>query len=74
MRQRPDIHAAERAWAAQIARTYEARAALKPKFSILGLLGFATLGGGLFSAGSQGFSLVPQISYPLFYGGALKRM
>ena len=54
LRQRPDIHAAERAWAAQIARTDEARAALKPKFSILGLLGFATLGGGLFSAGSQG--------------------
>ena len=73
LRQRPDIHAAERAWAAQIARTDEARAALKPKFSILGLLGFATLGGGLFSAGSQGFSLVPQISYPLFYGGALKK-
>ncbi|WP_296359962.1 TolC family protein, partial [uncultured Acidaminococcus sp.] len=56
-----------------MARTDEARAALKPRFSILGLLGFATLGGGLFSAGSQGFAVLPQISYPLFHGGALKK-
>jgi NodT family efflux transporter outer membrane factor (OMF) lipoprotein len=73
LRQRPDVHAAERAWAAQIARTSAAKAELKPKFSILGLLGFATLTGGLFSSGSQGFAILPQVSFPLFHGGALRK-
>jgi NodT family efflux transporter outer membrane factor (OMF) lipoprotein len=73
LRQRPDIHAAERAWAAQIAMTSEAKAEMKPRFNILGLLGFATLGGGLFSAGSQGFALLPQVTFPLFHGGALSK-
>lgn len=73
LRQRPDVHAAERAWAAQIARTSAAKAELKPKFSILGLLGFATLSGGLFASGSQGFAILPQVTFPLFNGGALQK-
>ena len=73
LRQRPDVHAAERAWAAQIAKTSEAKAEMKPRFTISGLLGFATLDGGLFSAGSRGFSLLPQVTFPLFHGGALAK-
>lgn len=73
LRQRPDVHAAEMAWAAQIAKTKEARAEMKPKFSILGVLGLAALSGGLFSAGSHAFGIMPQVSYPLFNRGALKR-
>lgn len=73
LRQRPDVHAAEIAWAAQIAKTREARAEMKPKFSILGVLGLAALSGGLFSAGSHAFGIMPQVTYPLFNGGALRR-
>ena len=73
LRQRPDVRAAEMAWAAQIAKTKEARAEMKPKFSILGVLGLAALSGGLFSAGSHAFGIMPQVSYPLFNGGALRR-
>lgn len=74
LRQRPDVRAAEMAWAAQIAKTKEAKAEMKPKFSILGVLGLAALSGGLFSAGSHAFGIMPQVSYPLFNGGALKEM
>ncbi len=73
LRQRPDVHAAERAWAAQIARTSAAKAELKPRFSISGLLGFATLTGGLFTSGSTGFAILPQVTFPLFHGGALRK-
>lgn len=73
LRQRPDVHAAEMAWMAQIEKTKEARAEMKPKFSILGLLGFATLGGGLFSAGARAFGFSPSVTYPLFNGGALRK-
>ncbi|WP_299144629.1 efflux transporter outer membrane subunit [uncultured Dialister sp.] len=73
LRQRPDVHGAEMAWAAQIAKTKEAKAEMKPKFSILGVLGLAALSGGLFSAGSHAFGIMPQVTYPLFNGGALKR-
>lgn len=72
LRQRPDIHAAEMAWAAQVEKTKEAKAELKPKFSILGVLGLAALGGGLFSAGAHALGIMPQVTYPLFNGGALK--
>ena len=74
LRQRPDVYAAESAWAAQIAKTDEAKAEMKPKISILGVLGLATLGtGGLFSAGSRAFGIMPQVTFPLFNGGALRR-
>lgn len=74
LRQRPDVHAAERAWEAQINTTKSAKAELKPKFSILGILGLATLGtGGLFSAASRTFGIMPSVTYPLFNGGALRR-
>lgn len=73
LRQRPDVHAAEMAWMAQIEKTKEARAEMKPKFSILGLLGFAALGGGLFSSGARAFGFSPSVTYPLFNGGALRK-
>lgn len=74
LRQRPDIYAAEQNWMAQMAKTEAAKAALKPKFSILGLLGLATAGtGGLFSAGSRMFGIMPSVSMPIFNGGALRK-
>lgn len=74
LRQRPDVHAAERLWAAQVARTAQARAELKPRFNILGILGLATFGtGGLFSSSSKAFGILPQMTYPLFHGGALRK-
>lgn len=65
LRQRPDVRAAEMAWAAQIAKTKEAKAEMKPKFSILGVLGLAALSGGLFSAGSHASALC--LRYPIPY-------
>ena len=75
LRQRPDIFAAEQQVAAQVAKTKEARAALKPRFTLEGFLGLVTLGGSnLFSAGSRGFALAPSITLPLFHGGNCGRM
>ena len=74
LRQRPDIFAAEQQVAAQVAKTKEARAALKPRFTLEGFLGLVTLGGSnLFSAGSRGFALAPSITLPLFHGGQLRQ-
>ena len=74
LRQRPDIMAAEQQLEAQIARTREARAELKPRFNLAGFLGLLTLGGGnLFGAGAHAFALAPSVTYPLFHGGTLKQ-
>lgn len=74
LRQRPDVYAAEQQWMAQIAKTDEAKAEMKPKFSILGLLSLASIGtGGLFSAGSRLFGIMPSVSLPIFNGGALRK-
>lgn len=74
LRQRPDIMVAEQQLEAQIARTKEARAALKPRFNLAGFLGLLTLGGGnLFGAGAHAFALAPSVAFPLFHGGTLKQ-
>ena len=74
IRQRPDIRAAERALAAQIALRKSAELDLKPKFFLIGSIGLETLSGGnLFSGDSIGFSFGPRITLPIFHGGAIRK-
>lgn len=74
LRQRPDIYEAEQKLAAQVARTKEARAELKPRFTLEGFLGLLTLGGtNLFSSAARGFALAPSFAMPLFHGGTLRQ-
>lgn len=74
LRQRPDIQAAERQLAAQMARTKSARKDWLPRFSLAGTLGFESAStGSLLSKGGFGFSILPQITLPLFHGGAIRR-
>lgn len=74
MRQRPDIRAAEERLEAQIARTKETRAELKPRFTLDGFLGLITLGGGnLFGSGAHSFAIAPSFTFPLFHGGQLRQ-
>ena len=74
LRQRPDIQAAEYQLEAQIARTKSARADLKPKLILFGSIGLESISSGsLLSAGSKGFSIGPQISFPIFHAGAIRK-
>lgn len=73
LRQRPDIYAAEEMVLAQEAKTKEAKAALKPRFTLTGFLGLLTFGGSsLFSSGSHAFAIGPSLLAPLFHGGTLR--
>ncbi|MDO5562415.1 MAG: TolC family protein [Synergistaceae bacterium] len=74
LRRRPDIFAAERQLAAQIARTKSARADLWPKFYLAGSIGTETLGAedALFTGPQKVFSFGPRISWPIFHWGAIK--
>jgi multidrug efflux system outer membrane protein len=68
---RPDIAAAEEALLAANANIGAARAAFFPRVSLTG--SFGTLSptlGGLFKAGSAAWSFAPQITLPIFEGGA----
>ena len=74
LRQRPDIRAAERNWAAQIARRKAAQRDRFPRLSLTGSIGLESLSSGtLFSPESWAFSLIPQITWPLFHGGAIRQ-
>jgi NodT family efflux transporter outer membrane factor (OMF) lipoprotein len=74
LRQRPDIYAAEQMLSAQIAKTEEAKANLKPRFNLLGLLGLVSIGGGsLFDSGTSAFGVGASMLAPLFHGGALRQ-
>ena len=73
IRQRPDIRAAERQLAAQIARKKSAQADLWPKFYLLGSIGTeATDTGSLFEGPAKAFSFGPKITWPIFHWGAIK--
>ena len=73
LRQRPDIKAAERQLAAQIARKKSARADLWPKFYLVGSIGTeATDTGSLFEGPAKAFSFGPKITWPIFHWGAIK--
>lgn len=74
LRRRPDIQAAERQLAAQMARTRSAKADLWPKFFLFGSIGQESLNSGsLFSSGAQLWSFGPQITLPLFHGGSIRK-
>jgi multidrug efflux system outer membrane protein len=68
---RPDILQAEALLRAEHANVGAARAAFFPQISLTGTLGTvsSTLGG-LFAAGSGGWSFVPSLLAPIFNGGA----
>lgn len=74
LRQRPDIRAAEEQLLGQVARSKQARAELKPRFTLSGFLGLLTLGGGNpFSSGARLFGFSPSLTLPLFHGGQLRQ-
>lgn len=73
LRHRPDVRRAERQLAAQTARIGVATAELYPKFNLFGSIGLDAMSfGGLFSAGSRSYSFGPNITWPLFQGGAIR--
>jgi multidrug efflux system outer membrane protein len=68
---RPDVVQAEYELRAANAEIGAARAALFPRISLTGLLGFASNAlTSLFSGGAFNYSVSPQVSVPLFQGGA----
>lgn len=74
LRQRPDIYAAEQRVLAQVAKTKQAKAELKPRFTLEGFLGLITFGGGnLFSSKAYSFAIAPSMTMPLFHGGVLRQ-
>ncbi len=73
IRQRPDIRQAERLLAAQLARKRSAQTDLLPKFYLTGSIGTeAGNWGGLFEGPAKLYSLLPQISWPIFHAGAIR--
>ena len=74
LRQRPDIYAAEQKVLAQAAKTKQAKAELKPRFTLEGFLGLITFGGAnLFSSKAHSFAIAPTMTMPLFHGGVLRQ-
>jgi multidrug efflux system outer membrane protein len=68
---RPDVVQAEYELRATNAEIGAARAALFPRISLTGLLGFASNAlTSLFSGGAFNYSVSPQVSVPIFQGGA----
>ncbi len=70
---RPDVLAAEQELRAANANIGAARAAFFPNISLTALLGTASSQlSGLFDGGSHTWSFAPQITLPIFSGGALR--
>ncbi len=68
---RPDIMEAEQQLLAANANIGAARAAFFPKISLTAAFGTESLSlGGLFKAGTAAWSFVPQVTLPIFEGGA----
>lgn len=73
LRQRPDVRAAERQLAAQLARLDEAKAARYPSLRLSGSIGWEALtAAGIGNAGALAHSLLAGLSLPLFDGGRLR--
>ncbi|WP_321475694.1 efflux transporter outer membrane subunit [uncultured Paludibaculum sp.] len=73
LERRPDIRAAEQLLVGANARIGVAKAAYFPQLSLTGLLGGqSTQLASLFSGPSAAWSLVPQVSQPIFTAGRLK--
>ena len=70
---RPDIRAAEQMLIGANANIGAARAAFFPTISLTGSAGTASASlDGLFDSGSRAWSFLPQITLPIFRGGALR--
>jgi len=68
---RPDVRAAEHALLAANANIGAARAAFFPRISLTGFYGNASADlSSLFQSGQTSWSFVPQVSIPIFSGGA----
>ena len=73
LERRPDIRAAEQNLVAQKALVSVAKKAFFPRISLTGLLGFQSDQlSSLFTGPSRAWTVVPQITQPLFTGGRLK--
>lgn len=73
LRRRPDVQAAERRFAAEVARVGVAEADRYPRFSLTGTFGVAADGAdGLFDADSLVSGIGPSVRWNLFDGGRLK--
>ena len=73
LERRPDIRTAEESLAAQRALVSAARAAYFPRISLTGLLGFQSNQlSSLFNGPSRVWSLIPQVTQPIFTGGRLR--
>lgn len=74
LRQRPDVHAAERSLAAETARVGQAQAARWPGLTLGGSLGLQALSlGALTSGGATVRSLAASLAATVFDGGRLRR-
>ena len=70
IRQRPDVVRAERLLAASSEDVGAAKAALYPRLSLGGFIGFFALrGSSVFDGGARAFELAPSISHPAFQLG-----
>ncbi|MBN2371535.1 MAG: efflux transporter outer membrane subunit [Vicinamibacteria bacterium] len=74
LRQRPDVRAAERRLAAEIARLGEARAARFPSLRLSGSIGVsAATPGGLFDAATTARSILAGLTAPIFDRARIRR-
>lgn len=74
LRRRPDVRAAERRFAAEVARIGAAEAERYPQFSLNGTLGLAANSADeVFAAGSDVVAFGPSIRWNLFDGGRLRQ-
>ena len=72
LRFRPDIRAVERELAAATATVGVAIADLYPRFSLSGLFGVeSSRSGSLFESGSQYWSIIPGLRWPIFQAGRI---
>jgi multidrug efflux system outer membrane protein len=70
---RPDVVQSEYQLRAYNAEIGAARAALFPRISLTGLVGFASTAlSSLFSGGAFNYSVAPSVSYPIFQAGAAR--
>lgn len=73
LRRRPDVRAAERTLAAEVARIGVELSELYPRFNLGGTLQFgSTNSGSLLDADSLGFGLGPSFSWNIFDGGRVR--
>ena len=74
LRQRPDIHAAEKQLEAQIQKRKAAEKSLYPTIRLTGSIGLESFSTGhLFSSGSYTYSISPALNLPIFNGGEIRK-